>query len=130
MSAGISPGEKERLKRRHCMIFREMKSPLPIPTGLRARVALAAACVFSSAACVSHSRESLHMIGYGRLLLSVLDTAHFRWELQVGTLVMKTFKRTTNNDSGRSPGFLLLCRLLLLWTVVGSLMFAMVFLTS
>lgn len=53
MSAGIAPGDLERLKRRHDIIFGEMRSLLPIPTDGRARRVIAASCVFSVAACVS-----------------------------------------------------------------------------
>eukprot|EP00903_Cladosiphon_okamuranus_P013512 g12584.t1 len=87
MSAGIAPGDLERLKKRHDAIFREMRSLLPPPMDRRARIAIAASCVFSVAACLSCYRDSLDMIGYGRLLLSVLGVAHFRWELHVERLV-------------------------------------------
>lgn len=70
------------------------------------------------------------MVGYGRLLLSVLGVAHFKWELHVERLVMTTFKLTSLTP-GRDPTrCLILSRLFVLWTVLGSLFFVLTILTS
>lgn len=70
------------------------------------------------------------MIGYGHLLLSALDSAHFRLELHVGRLVLRSLKQTRANqdpDPARDPARdLLHSRLLLLWTVVGSVFFVLI----
>ncbi|CAN0111853.1 unnamed protein product [Ectocarpus sp. 6 AP-2014] len=134
MSAGIALDDKARLKKRHDSIFRDLRTPLPNMTDRTKRRLIAAVCVCLFATIVTFFRDILQMVGYSRLLLSVLDSAHFRWELHIGRVVMGSLQQTRTNQD---PNFarthardLLRSRLLLLWVVVGSSFFLLFMLTS
>ncbi|CAM9323553.1 unnamed protein product [Ectocarpus fasciculatus] len=134
MSAGIALDDKARLKRRHDSIFRDLKTPPPNMMDRTTRRLIAAVCVCLFATIVAFFRDILHMVGYSRLLLSVLNSAHFRWELHVGRVVMESLQQTrTNQDSNFARNRardLFRSRLLLLWVVVGSSFFLLFMLTS
>lgn len=93
-------------------------------------------CPRSADAVLHLRRDSIETIGYSLILLSCLDGTHLRWEVHVGRWVMASLEQTSTRlaqdpEHERNPALdLLRSRVLLLWIVVGSVFFVLLFLSS